>query len=142
MSYSKDVLYSLYFVIMLCSYQIPQCQWIYRLIIRPAENFVIHSQLGITVDFSQKVVPFSRLTCCFIYSQVQRMYRLTDMVARKGKLALWNSVNKPAVVRIYGSSAFRAHKTVFTKHSKKIVLWIRYIEMVAVRASYYPLCLR
>lgn len=142
MSYSKNVLYSLYFVIMLCSYQITQCQRIDRLVIRPAEDFIIHSQLGITVDFSQKVVPFSRLTCCFIYSQVQRMYRLTDMVARKGELALWNSVNEPAVVRIYGSSAFRAHKTVLSKHAKQVMLWIRNVEVLAVCTSDYPLCLR
>ena len=142
MSYSKDVLYSLYFVIMLCSYQIPQCQWIYRLIIRPAENFVIHSQLGITVDFSQKVVPFSRLTCCFIYSQVQRMYRLTDMVAWESELPLRYGMYEASVMRKHSASAPGTHKAVLSKHAKKIVLWIGYIEMVAVCASYYPLCLR
>lgn len=122
--------------------KITQCQRIDRLVIRPAENFVVHTQLGITVDFSQKVVPFSRLIGSLIDRKVQRMYRLPYMVARESELSLRYGMYEASVMRKHSASAPGTHKTVLSKHSKKIVLWIRYIEMVAVRASYYPLCLR
>lgn len=121
--------------------KITQCQRIDRLVIRPAENFIVHTQLGITVDFSQKVVPFSRLIGSLIDRKMQRMYRLPYMVARESELPLRYGMYEASVMRKHSASAPGTYKAVLSKHSKKIVLWIRYIEMVAVRASYYPLCL-
>ena len=121
--------------------EIAQSQRIDRLVIRPAENFIVHTQLGITVDFSQKVVPFSRFIGSLIDRKVQRMYRLPYMVAWESELPLRYGMYEASVMRKHSASAPGTHKAVLSKHAKKIVLWIGYIEMVAVCASYYPLCL-
>ena len=121
--------------------KITQCQRIDRLVIRPAENFIVHTQLGITVDFSQKVVPFSRFIGSLIDRKMQRMYRLPYMVARESELPLRYGMYEASVMRKHSASAPGTHKAVLSKHTKKIVLWIRYIEMVAMCTSYYPLCL-
>lgn len=67
------------------------------------------------------------------------MYRLPYMVARESELPLRYGMYEASVMRKHSASALGTHKSVLSKHSKKIVLWIRYIEMVAVCASYYPL---
>lgn len=121
--------------------KITQCQRIDRLVVRPAENFIVHTQLGITVDFSQKVVPFSRFIGSLIDRKVQRMYRLPYMVAGESELPLRDGMYEASVMWKHSASALGTHKAVLPEHSKKIVLWIRYVEMVAVCASYYPLCL-
>lgn len=126
---------------MLSCNKITQCQRIDRLVVRPAENFIVHTQLGITVDFSQKVVPFSRFIGSLIDRKMQRMNRLPYMVARESELPLRYGMYEASVMRKHSASAPGTHKAVLPKHSKKIVLWIGYIEMVAVCASYYPLCL-
>jgi len=119
--------------------KITQCQRIDRLVIRPAENFIVYTQLGITVDFSQKVVPFSRFIGSLIDRKVQRMYWLPYMVARESELSLRYGMYEASVMWKHSASAPGTHKAVLSKHSKKIVLWIRYVEMVAMCASYYPL---
>lgn len=121
--------------------KIAQCQRIDRLVIRPAENFIVHTQLGITVDFSQKVVPFSRFIGSLVDRKMQRMYRLPYMVAWESELSLRYGMYEASVMRKHSASASGTHKTVLSKHTKKIVLWIGYVEMVAMCASYYPLCL-
>lgn len=70
------------------------------------------------------------------------MYRLPYMVAWESELSLRYGMHEASVMRKHGASALGTHKSVLSKHSKKIVLWIGYIEVVAVCASYYPLCLR
>lgn len=70
------------------------------------------------------------------------MYRLPYMVAWESELPLRYGMYEASVMRKHGASALGTHKSVLSKHSKKIVLWIGYIEVVAVCASYYPLCLR
>lgn len=72
---------------------------------------------------------------------MQRMYRLPYMVAWKSELSLRYSMHEASVMWKHSASAPGAHKAVLTKHSEKIVLWIWYIEVVAVCAPYYPLCL-
>lgn len=72
---------------------------------------------------------------------MQRMYRLPYMVAWESELPLRDGMYEASVMRKHSASALGTHKAVLTKHSEKIVLWIWYIEVVAVCASYYPLSL-
>ena len=72
---------------------------------------------------------------------MQRMYRLTYMVTWKRELSLRYGMYEASVMWKHSASALGTHKSVLSKHSKKVVLWIGYIEMVAVCASFYPLCL-
>ena len=69
------------------------------------------------------------------------MYRLPYMVAWESELSLRDGMYEASVMRKHSASALGTHKAVLSKHSKKIVLWTGYIEMVAVCAPYYPLCL-
>ena len=69
------------------------------------------------------------------------MYRLPYMIAGESELSLRYGMYEASVMRKHSASALGTHKSVLSQHSKKIVLWIGYIEVVAVRASYYPLCL-
>lgn len=70
------------------------------------------------------------------------MYRLTYMITRKCELSLRHGMYEASVMWKYSASALGTHKAVLSKHSKKIVLWIGYIKVVAVCTPYYPLCLR
>lgn len=69
------------------------------------------------------------------------MYRLPYMVAWESELPLRDGMYEASVMRKHSAPTPGTHKAVLSKHSKKIVLWIGYIEMVAVCAPYYPLCL-
>lgn len=72
---------------------------------------------------------------------MQRMYRLPYMVAWESELPLRYGMYEASVMRKHSASALGTHKAVLSEHSEKIVLWIWYIEVVAVCAPYYPLCL-